>query len=387
MNLIPSELIRNGIDVYLNQFSASCQKVYLLVICFVITAFVSLPFIYVDISVQEAGIIRPVTEKTEIRSSVTERVDSVYVREGQMLIKGDTILTFHSANPDFQIEYRQKRLSDLKEHINDLTILTKGQRPDFFHSASRRAEYAQFIQHKREQETILSKVEKDFERHLMLFEKGIVSAEEYENYRYEFEKNRNMLVSLENSRISQWQNELNTYINAFEEMTTALYQQLKERDRYAVTSPVTGYLDQFNGIYGGSIVQAGSLLAVISPDSTLYAEIYVSPRNIGYIGKNMPVTIQIGSFNYNEWGNISGMVTEVSSDFLIDNNGNKAFYKVKCSMDKNYLLRKNGVSGSVKKGMTAIAHFRITKRSLLGSMYQRIDDRVNPAQYLNRETD
>jgi len=99
----------------------------------------------------------------------------------------------------------------------------------------------------------------------------------------------------------------------------------------------------------------------------------------------MPVLIQISSFNYNEWGSISGKVTEISSDFLSDNTGNGAFYKVKCSMDNNYLIRKNGVKGLLKKGMTTIAHFKITKRSLFDCLYQKMDDWVNPAQYLKEE--
>ena len=188
---------------------------------------------------------------------------------------------------------------------------------------------------------------------------------------------------MKNSRISQWQNDLNTCTNSLEEMTNALNRQLKERDRYVIVSPVNGTLDQFNGIYAGSMIQTGALLSVISPDSTLYAEIYVSPRNIGYIAKNMPVIIKISAFNYNEWGSISGKVTEISSDFMTDASGNNAFYKVKCSMDRNYLIRKNRVKGLLKKGMSVSAHFKITKRSLFDLLYQKIDDWANPAQYQN----
>ena len=119
---------------------------------------------------------------------------------------------------------------------------------------------------------------------------------------------------------------------------------------------------------------------IVNPDSTLYAEINVSTRNIGYIAKNMPVNIQIGSFNHNEWGKISGKVTEISSDFMTDASGNNVFYKVKCSMDKNYLLRKNGIKGVLKKGMSVSAHFRITKRSLFDLLFQKMDDWANPVQ-------
>jgi len=381
MNLLPSEIIQNGIDAYLGKYAANSRKIYWIVIGFVVLLFCALPFIDVDLSVQDAGIIRPAAEKTEIRSSLTECVDSIYVAEGQRLRQGDTILTFRQTNPDFQIDYQHKRLTDMQEHLSDLTLLSKGLKPETFHSASRRQEYALFMQREQEQETNVAKAKKDLERNQTLYEKGVIAAEEYETYRYNYDKEQNALASLKNSQLSQWQNDLNSYTNSLEEMKSALNQQLKGRDNYVIVSPVNGTLDQFGGIYAGSMIQTGSLLAVISPDSTLVAEVQVSPRDIGYIGKDMPVTIQISSFNYNEWGTVAGKVTEISSDFMNDASGNNAFYKVKCSMDRNYLLRKNRIRGFLKKGMSVSAHFRITRRSLFELLYQEMDDWANPAQY------
>jgi multidrug resistance efflux pump len=343
----------------------------------------ALPFIYVDVSVQDTGIIRPVAEKTEIKASITEFVDSVYVKEGQRLNQGDTLLTFLRSNPDYKIAYQQKRLNDFQEHLKDLQYLAKGIKPQSFRSSTRQQEYALYIRQKEEYETNLSKTEKDLKRNQSLFDKKVISEEEYESYQYEYNKAKNALASLTDNRITQWQNDLNAYSNSFEEMKTAMYQEIKEKDRYVIISPVNGTLDQFSGIYEGSNIAIGSTLAVISPDSTLYAEVYISPRNIGYISLGMPVNLQISSFNYNEWGTIPGQVTEISSDFLTDNSGNNAFYKVKCRMETNFLIRKNGVKGLLKKGMSVSAHFMITKRSLFDLLYQKMDDWANPAQYNN----
>ena len=52
------------------------------------------PFAYKDVykrQVQGSGVVRPVTEKTEIKSSITELIDSVYVREGDQVNKGDVL--------------------------------------------------------------------------------------------------------------------------------------------------------------------------------------------------------------------------------------------------------------------------------------------------------
>ncbi|WP_234998070.1 HlyD family secretion protein [Parabacteroides sp. Marseille-P3160] len=368
-------------DAYIDKHSTKSQKIYWLVLIVIVAAIVSLPFIYVDISVQDVGVIRPIAEKTEIKASLTEFIDSVYVKEGWKVHQGDTLLTFRTSNPNYKINYQQNRIDDFREHLNDLRYLSKGTTPSVFSSDTRRQEYLYYCKQSVEAETTLGKTKKDYQRNKPLFDKGVISEEEFEKYEYEYSKAENELASLKDNQISKWQTDLNTYSNSYNEMQAALKQEVKEKDSYVVISPVSGTLDQFRGLYKGSSIQTGTSLAVISPDSTLFCEVYVTPRNIGYLHLDMPVNIQVESFNYNEWGIISGKVVEISSDFFTDSGNNNAFYKVKCSIDRNYLVRKNGVKGNLKKGMTISTHFMITRRSLFELLYQKMDDWANPTQY------
>jgi HlyD family secretion protein len=381
MNILPSEFFKDSVDAYIAQYTVASRKIYWIVLIAVTVTLCSLPFVYIDVSVQDSGIIRPVIEKTEITGSITEFVDSVYVKEGQKVKQGDTILIFRRSVPDYRINYQRKRLIDFEEHLNDLRYLVKGQMPDPFKSKTRQQEYSFFLRQESEYKTNLLKTEKDFERNKSLYEKKVIAGEEYEKYQYDYDKATIELSALQENQISKWQNELNEYSNLYEEMKAAMSQELKNKDSYILVSPVSGTLDQFTGIYKGSNIQAGSRIAVISPDSTIYAEIYVSPRNIGYISVGMPVNIQVSSFNYNEWGMIHGKVMEISSDFMTNSGDNTFFYRVKCSLEKNYLVRKNSVKGVLKKGMPVSAHFMITKRSLFDLLYQKMDDWVNPTQY------
>lgn len=380
MKLLPSPLITNSIDAYIDKHPTKSQKIYWVVLFALTAAIISLPLVYVDVSVQDAGTIRPAVEKTEIKASITEYVDSVYTKEGLKISKGDTILTFRASNVNYKINYHKERLRDLQEHINDLKELAKGKRPDIFSSDTRRKEYSYFIKQLEEYKTTLQKSTKDYQRNKALYEKKVIAAEEYEKYQYEYNKINNELASLKDNQISKWQTDLNSYTNSYNEISSSLNQEIKDKELYVITSPVSGTLDYFRGIYKGSNIQTGNSVAIISPDSTLCCEIYVSPRNIGYIQIGMPVSIQVESFNYNEWGTIEGLVTEISSDFLTDNNNN-AFYQVKCQLEKDHLIRKNGVQGKLKKGMTVISHFKITRRSLFDLLYQKMDDWANPTQY------
>ena len=349
----------------------------------VAAAIIALPFIYVDISVQGSGVVRPVTEKTEIKSAITELVDSVYVREGDRVNKGDVLLRFRTNNSDYKINYQTNRLNDYQAHLTDLAYLAKGECPVVFHSPVRQQEYTYFIKKKKELETSLAQAEKEYMRNKNLFDKKVISEEEYDKYYFQYQSQQNELASLIQSQLSTWQADMNTYRNSRSEMNTTLQQELKDKELYIVRSPVSGTIDQFSGIYRGSSIQAGQSLAVVSPDSTLCMEIYVTPRNIGFMNIGMPVNVQVESFNYNEWGTLPGKVTEISSDFLTDSQGN-SFYKVKCRMERNYLMLKRGQKGVLKKGMTVSAHFMITRRSLFDLLYQKIDDWANPKQYENK---
>lgn len=382
MPLLPSELIKNSIDAYIANHTTKSQKIYWVVLTAIVITLIALPFIYVDVSVQDAGVIRPAAEKTEIKASITEFVDSVFICEGSQINEGDTILTFRANASTYKINYHQSRLNDLQEHLHDLRYLSKGNKPNIFHSDTRRQEYLYFQKQKTEYETNLEKASKDYERNKSLFEKKVISEEDFDQYYFEYTKTQNQLASLEDNQISKWQTDMNSYTNTYNEMSSNLKLEEKDKDMYVVTSPICGTLDHFRGIYKGSNIQAGTSLAVISPDSTLFIEVYMSPRNIGYIQKGMPVNIQIESFNYNEWGTVDGKVVDISSDFFSESSSGNVYYKVKCSMEKDYLMHRKGLKGNLKKGMTVSAHFMVARRSLFDLLYQKMDDWMNPSQYI-----
>lgn len=382
MSLLPSDLINNSIESYISKHPTRSQKIYWVVLLAVIIALGSLPFIYIDVSVQDIGVVRPATEKTEIVSPVSEFVDSVFVSEGCKVNKGDTILTFRANAPGYKIHYQRSRLADIRQHIHDLQYLSKGMKPDLFHSDVRRQEYMYFQMQKSEYETSRERAQKEYERNKLLFDKNVISEEEFDKYHFGYSTAKTQLASFIDNQLSKWQTDLNSYTNSDNEMVSALKLEEKEKDLYVVTSPVCGTLEQFRGIYKGSNIPAGTTLAVISPDSTLFVEVYMTPRNIGYINPGMPLHVQIESFNYNEWGTIEGKIVDVSSDFFADNASGKAYYKVRCSLDKDFLVHRKGLKGKLKKGMTVSAHFTIARRSLFDLLYQKMDDWINPSQYL-----
>lgn len=383
--LMPQNLMQDCLESYIYKHTTRSQIIYITVLVALVACIAALPFVYVDVTVQNGGMIRPVHERTELRTSVSELVDSVYVKEGAKIQEGDTIMRLRTDNLLARKLLTKQKMNDVKRQLSDLIQLVDGSTPLKFASGVRMQESAYYTKRRNELQTILQKAENEYQRNKQLFDNEVIPIDEYEQYLFTMKKAENEFASLTSNQLSMWQTDKNTLEITYAELHSTLSQLNKEEEMHYIISPVSGTLEQFTGIYKGNSLSVGQTLGVISPDSTLYAEIYVSPRNIGYLYNGMPVNVQVESFNYNEWGTIFGRVQEISSDFYFDSNTQSSYYKVKCSLEKNHLKLKNGRSGDIKKGMTVYAHFVLTKRSLFDLLYQKIDYLINPTQYATRE--
>lgn len=377
---LDGEQLADSIETYLYHRRTNSQLIYWVVLLFVTIAIASLPFIYVDVSVQGSGFVRPVIEKTEIKAPIAELVDEVFIKEGQQVKKGDTLLILRMDAPQLRQTYQAGLYDDHLAHIADLTMLVSGKNSSHFQTSVRQQEYSFYIQRKRELETQTEQSRREYERYKTLYDKSFVSMDEYEKYTFAYESKKNELATLIENQRSSWQTELNSYRNQAKEIYANLKQAKTDKDLYVIQSPVDGTVEQFSGIYKGNILQVGQTVAVISPDSTICVEVYVQPRNIGYLTEGQEVKVQVVSFNYNEWGMLRGKVSSISSDYATNEQGTP-FYKVKCKLDRNYLiLKKTGRKGHLKKGMTVNARFMVARKSLFTLLYQNIDEWLNPTQ-------
>ena len=379
--LLPTEWVSDSVDTYLYQKRPKRHVIYTVMLAAVSAAIISLPFVYVDITVQSSGFVRPNGEISVITAPMTETVERVSAKEGDKLRKGDEILRFRTSAPDGKIKYQQERSMETNAHIADLELLSRGQRPQAFASAARQQEYAKYLSEQYRLKTDLRQYETEWRRYKVLFDKGLISESEYNEHYYRYQDKVNELHLQQTNQMSAWKTELTNLKMQLKETTSNLIETRSNRNAYVVRSPINGTLEQFSGIYPGSNLQVGATIAVVSPDTSLYIEAYVVPRDIAFIREKMRVKVQIESFNYNEWGTLEGYVQNISSDYIRNNDG-QSYYKVKCKLTKNYLeLRNSKRKGYVKKGMTGIVHFVVTRRSLFNLLYKNIDEWVNPTQY------
>ena len=377
--IFPVEITEHSVEQHWAEHSTRSQVIYLVLVFAFIIAIASLPFLYVDVSIQSSGLVRPVAEKTEVKSPTTGKVAEVLINDNETVRKGQPILTIQTDLLDQQLAFNRQRTQELTDYCHDLTQLTKvdlqeGQ-PKLTSSLYTPAFY-EFRQRATEIQTRVSQAQKDYDRASILSEKQVIARREVEERKLTLDVAQAELHSLVAQQRNQWQGMLRQHRDELAELSTDRQRLEKEKEQFHLVAPENGTIQNFSGIYPGSYVFANQAIAELSPDSLLIVESYVPPADIGFLRPEMPVTFQVDAFNYNEWGTLTGQVLSISSDVVILND--QPVFKVRSALDQHYLSLRNGYRGTIKKGMTVHARFRVNERSLYQLLYDKVDNWLNP---------
>ena len=135
----------------------------------------------------------------------------------------------------------------------DLVLLSRGLRPKSFSSQARQLEYAKFLSEIRRLQTDLQQYKVEWERYSILFRKGLISESEYNEYYYRYLDKWNELKLLRANQESAWETDLARLKLQLSETQANLTDIKQNKDLYVVKSPINGTLEQFSGIYPGSI--------------------------------------------------------------------------------------------------------------------------------------
>lgn len=108
----------------LTGMNPSGSAIYRLILLLVILSIAVLPFIKTTVSVTAAGIVRPVEERTEVKPVLSGTIDSILVKEGETVQKGQLIAVLRNEitqpkQVQQEFEFNQRML-----FIRDLELLT-----------------------------------------------------------------------------------------------------------------------------------------------------------------------------------------------------------------------------------------------------------------------
>lgn len=348
---------------------------YYLLLGIFISAFILLFFLRVDISVRSAGLFRSPSERTEIRSLVAATVEKVLVKENDHVTAGAPLIQLLSNSVNDKQGALISQKNELLNQQQDLQQLLQGK--------YRRLTTQLYIQEEIVYKSKISEItvrlnvaQKNYLRYKELYEEKIISTAEFEKFEADYRTVQNELSLYKEQERDKWQSDLTSLNMKLKDVQAQHTANTEERNLYSIASPTTGFIQQLKGIAPGSLLMAGDLVGEVSPDSGLLAEIYVSPKNIGYIHEGMAVRMQVDAFDYNVWGMVAGKVRSISRDIFIQDG--QPLFKVWCEANNPVLQLKNGYRGAIKKGMTVQARFLVTRRTLFQLLFDKADDWLNP---------
>jgi HlyD family secretion protein len=385
--LFPKEIIENSAETNFSQHTVHTKLIYITALIIIVGGLVALPLIYTDVSVRSSGIIQPLSERNQLTSLVSGKIDKLYIKENTPVQRGQKVAEISAHQLQEKLQFNSRRQNELNQYLADLSALQKTDSasvstPVELKTAKYRRSFLQFRQQLRSKIPNVVAAERAYKRNQKLYERDLISKAENDKTVFALQSARNEYRLLFEQQINTWQGEQVSYQNERNQLATERQQLSDEKGQYIIYAPISGTVHNMAGIYEGSFAYPNQVLAEISPDTGLVAECYIPPKDIGLIRKNMQVNFQVSAFDYNQWGILTGKVVDISNDITVVND--QPVFTVRASLDQTYMELKNGYRGNLKKGMTLQAHFTVARRSLFQLLYDNVDDWLNP-QWSNEQ--
>ena len=150
-----------------------------------------------------------------------------------------------------------------------------------------------------------------------------------------------------------------------------LEQQLNQRrdrlDRTTVTAPVNGIVKNLSVNTPGAVVGAGEALMEILPvDDRLVVEAKISPSEIAFVRTGMDAVIKIDAYDYTIFGDLTGTLTYLSADTLVDDGdaGAVPYYRAQVTTAGSRFSKQDRPGLEILPGMTATVEIRTGKSTV-----------------------
>jgi multidrug resistance efflux pump len=343
----------------------------------------ALPLVYVDLTVQEFGRVRPATERSVIVARTAGFIASLKVHDNDLVRAGDTLAVLNAAalQAKFdlntaQTQLRERELADLRALIEAVSA----KRPvTNLTTAEYLAESQQFDAAVRDANLKVERSAREMNRTRDLLAKKVVAARDADEATFTANEARAGLETVYKEALSRWQAQRVAKEAELEQLKTVARQLLEERELYYIRAPIAGAVIGLTGIVEGSYVQAGQGIGDISPTSDFVFDVSVPPKDVGRLYPGQRARLQIDAYPYTIWGLLEGKILSISADYVHEGE-NLGGFKVLVAPESAAFRTREGLEGSLRKGMTGNARFFIARRSLLELVYESMDKLFNPVR-------
>lgn len=129
-------------------------------------------------------------------------------------------------------------------------------------------------------------------------------------------------------------NELRTELKKITATSVAIQDKVT---RTTVVSPVRGVIKQLKVNTIGGVVQPGSdMLEIVPLDDSLLIEAKVRPQDVAFLHPGQKAMVKFSAYDYTVYGGLKANLELISADTITDEEGN-SFYLIQVRTDKSHL--------------------------------------------------
>ncbi len=141
--------------------------------------------------------------------------------------------------------------------------------------------------------------------------------------------------------------------------------------RLEIRAPVRGIVKGLIPNALGGVIQPGGMISEIVPvDEELVVEARINPSDIGHIRRGQEVEVKITTYDFSRFGSIDGRVVNISGTTFKDKEG-EVYYKAEITLEKNY-VGNNKSKYPILPGMISDISIGTGERTLLKYLFKPI---------------
>lgn len=355
--------LKNTINSVFKRHSRFTQGLYLILLSLLLFISVAMVSFKIPVFVNARGILRPSEELNNILCPVQGLISRIDASENQYLKKGQRILQINCEKEITQRILIQTELDLIRTYIYDIKLLTDSSTKNKNLISRKYSLESELFEEKlAELNMRLSQIKLDFDRDKSLYKNNYLSKKEFEESTLKHKTILNEVNRLVLTQKSRWENERNELLLR----ENSLVKNLSELDFYiansSISAPVSGILQGIRNHYKGEFCSGGNILCRIIPDTSIIAELFIQPRDIGFINPGQRARLLIDSYDYRYWGVLEGECISVSKDVEILSE--QALFRVICSIKRPSYMEYKGNKVYPGKGMTLTAQFFVAERNV-----------------------
>ncbi|NOD97696.1 HlyD family type I secretion periplasmic adaptor subunit [Ruegeria sp. HKCCD6228] len=355
-------------------------------------------------------------------------LQSLHVREGQLVEKGSLLMELETTQIDSQLSQEQQRAFGLMARIQRLRSEIDGTQLDFdvqlINGAPTvvQSETALHQGRQAELEAEIAILERQRQQKQREFEEGLVDQVTAEETLVVLAEERAIMAPLVERQMepattllalrrseAEWRgrkvraeavtNRLQTGLDEIDDRIQAVRSRFRSaaltdlalataelaalqpalpalRDRASraqVRSPVRGIVNRIHRSTIGGLARSGEDLVEIVPlDDTLLVEAYVKPEDIAFLHAGQPVKVKITAYDFARYGALDGEIIRIGADTVTRSERNDEEVFVVEIRTKSTMLDGNGIAVEIIPGMIAEVDILSGRKTVLDYILQPV---------------